>query len=183
MHSSGNVNNTTIWWPRKTNETDRFKVKTWRWFNLAILKVKQIHYKRIKVFTIRFNPKSITTSGSNLLTRLRVSFESTDSFSSWICSTQVLMLVTLRSHSKVSDQLQLLIFVVATRFYHCLIVDLVSVNACVVRRYKTSQISQRVTHKSFKSLQNVARVSLLYVYKLDWNHKRFRGLGPSLKFL
>ena len=29
---------TVIWWPRKTNETNRFKVKTWRGFNLAILK-------------------------------------------------------------------------------------------------------------------------------------------------
>ena len=153
MHSSGNVNNTTIWWSRKTNETDRFKVKTWGGFNLAILKVKQIHYKRIKVFTIRFNPKSITTSSSNLLTRLRVSFESTDSFSSWICNTQALMLVTLRSHSKVSDQLQLLIFVATTRFYHCLIVDLALVDAYVVRRYKTFQISQKVTHKSSQKFE------------------------------
>ena len=62
---------------------NRFKVKTWRGFDLAILKVKQIYYKRIEVFTIRFNPKSITTFSSNLLTRPRASSESTDS-SSWI---------------------------------------------------------------------------------------------------
>ena len=36
----------------------------------------------------------------------------------------------------------------ATMFYQCLIVDLAPVDSCVVRRYKTSQISQRVTHKS-----------------------------------
>ena len=65
-------------------------------------------------------------------------------------ATQAATLVTLRSHSKVSDHLQLLIFVAATRFYHCLILDLASVDACIVRRYKTSQILQRVTHKSFK---------------------------------
>ena len=105
-----------------------------------------------------------------------------DSFSCWICSTQAPTLVTLRSHSKVSNQLQLLIFVATTRFYHRLIIDLISVDACVVRRYKIFQISQRVTHKSSKTLQNLARVSLLYVDKLDWNHKRFRGLGPGLKF-
>ena len=45
-----------------------FKVKTWGGFDLTILKVKQIHYKRIEVFTIRFNLKSIATSCSNLLT-------------------------------------------------------------------------------------------------------------------
>ena len=51
---------------------------------MAILKVKQIHYKRIEVFTIRFNPKSITTSCSNLLTRPRASSEFTNYFSYWI---------------------------------------------------------------------------------------------------
>ena len=45
---------------------------------------KQIYYKKIEVFTIRFNSKSIATSCSNLLTRSRVSSESTDFFSSWI---------------------------------------------------------------------------------------------------
>ena len=65
-------------------------------------------------------------------------------------STQAPTHVTLRSHLKVLDHVQLLIFVVAISFYHRLIVDLASVDACVVRRYKTSQILQRVTHKSFK---------------------------------
>ena len=73
--------------------------------------------------------------------------------------------------------------VTATRFYHCLIVDLALVDSCIVRRYKTSQISQRVTHKSSKSLKNVARVSLLYVDKLEWNPKCFYGLGPCFKLL
>ena len=48
-----------------------------------------------------------------------------------------------------------------------LIVDLALVDSCVVKRYKTSLISQRVTHKYSKSLKNVARVSLLYVDKLE----------------
>ena len=77
------------------------------------------------------------------------------------------MLVTLRSHSKALDHLQLLIFVVATRFYDRLIVDLALVDSCVVKRYNTFQISQGVTYKSYKSLQNIARVSLLYVDKLE----------------
>ena len=100
-----------------------------------------------------------------------------------LTTAQAPMLVTLRSHSKVSDHLHLLIFVVAIRFYHCLTVDLVLVDSCVVRRYNTSQISQGVTHKSSKGLQNVARVSLLYVDKLDWNPIRFRRLGPYFKVL
>ena len=88
MHNSRKVNNTTIWWPRKTDETNCFKVKTWGGFDLVILEVKWIHYKRIEIFTIRFNPKSIATSCNNLLTRPRVSSEFTDSFSSWIfCNT------------------------------------------------------------------------------------------------
>ena len=63
---------------------NHFKLKTWRGFDLGILKVKQIHYKKIEVFTIRFNPKSIATSSSNLLTRPCGSSESIDSFSSYI---------------------------------------------------------------------------------------------------
>ena len=61
-----------------------FKVISWRGFDLPILKVKQIHYKRIEVFTIIFNPKSIATLCSNLLTQPYASFESTNSFSPWI---------------------------------------------------------------------------------------------------
>ena len=102
MQSNGNVNNTTIWWPRKTDEMNRFKVKTWGGFDLTILKVKQIHYKRIEVLTIKFNPKSIATSCSNLLTQSHASFEFTDSFSLLgFTATQAPSLVTLRSHSKV----------------------------------------------------------------------------------
>ena len=66
------------------------KVKTWGRFDLTILKVKQIHYKRIEVFTIKFNPKSIATSSSNLLSRPCANFESADSFSSWTyCNTSI----------------------------------------------------------------------------------------------
>ena len=54
-----------------------------------------------------------------------------------LTTTQAPVLVTLRSHSKALDHLHLLIFVVATRFYQCLIVDLALVDACVVRRYNT----------------------------------------------
>ena len=60
---------------------NRLKVKTWGGFDLTIHKDKQIHYKRIEIFTTKFNPKSIAISTSNLLTRLRASFEFIDSFS------------------------------------------------------------------------------------------------------
>ena len=46
--------------------------------------VKQIHYKRIEIFTIRFNHKSIIIFSSNLLIRPRANFESMDSFFPWI---------------------------------------------------------------------------------------------------
>ena len=68
-----------------------------------------------------------------------------------------------------------------TMFYQRLIVDLALVNSCVVKRYKTSQISQIVTQNSSKNLKNIVRVSLLYVKKLEWNLKRFCALGPNLK--
>ena len=84
-----------------------------------------------------------------------------------LTATQAPTLVTLRSHSKVSDHLQLLIFVAAIRFYQFLIIDLALVDVYVVRRYNTFHISQEVTHKSFKGLQNIARFFLLYVDKLD----------------
>ena len=98
-------------------------------------------------------------------------------------TTQAPTLMTLRFHSKVLDHLHFLIFVAATRFYQYLIVDLAPIDTCVVRRYNTSQISQGVTHKSSKSLQNVARVSPLYVDKLDWNIKHFCGHEPCFKLL
>ena len=53
--------------------------KNWREFDLTILKVKQIYYKRIEVFTIRFNPNSTATC-SDLLTWPRASSEFMDSF-------------------------------------------------------------------------------------------------------
>ena len=63
---------------QETNETNCLKVKTEGRFDLTIIKVKQVHYKRIEIFTIKFNPKSIATSSSNLLTRPRASSESTN---------------------------------------------------------------------------------------------------------
>jgi len=102
------VNNITIWWPRKTNEMNRFKVKAWRGFNLAILKINQIHYKRIKVFT-----KNLTL---NLMLPLVVTYwhDHMQAPNPWTAllefiATQAALLVTLRSHSKVLDHLYLLI--------------------------------------------------------------------------
>ena len=72
-------------------------------------------------------------------------------------------------------------FDAATMFYQHLIVDLALVDFCVVKMYKTFQISQRVTQKSSKILKNIARVFILYVEKLEWNPKLFCGLWPNLK--
>ena len=141
MQRFGKVNNTMIWWPRKTNKTNCFKVKTWRGFNLAILKIKQIHYKRIEVFTIRFNPKSIATSCSNLLTRPYANSESTNSFSSWIyintsrlaCDFEIL----LKGFKSPSVMILMQQLCSTKRF----IVVFALVDSCVVRMCKTSQIS------------------------------------------
>ena len=123
---------------QKTNETNSFKVKTYGGFDLTFLKVKQIHYKRIEIFTIRFNPKSIATSSSNLLTRSHASSKSMDSLFSWIyCITSTptcdfeIPLKGFKSPSVVD-------LIATTMFYHGLIEDLAPVDSCIVRRYKTS---------------------------------------------
>ena len=72
--------------------------------------------------------------------------------------------------------------VATTRFHQHLIRVLVSVNTCRVRRLQKHSDLTEVTHKSFKSLQNIVRVFLLDLEVLDWNPKRFRGRGPNLNF-
>ena len=46
--NSEKINNTQIWSSRKTNETNRFKVKTLEWFDLAIFKVNKSTNKELK---------------------------------------------------------------------------------------------------------------------------------------
>ena len=46
--NSRNVNNTHICSPRKTNEMNRFKVKTWGGFDLALLKVNKFTNRELK---------------------------------------------------------------------------------------------------------------------------------------
>ena len=74
----------------------------------------------------------------------------------------------------------LLVDLAVTRFHQHLIEDLVLVDTCKVRMYKTSQISQEELTSLSRSLQNVVRVFILYLGVLDWNPKCFRRLGPSL---
>ena len=57
--------------------------------------------------------------------------------------------------------------VAATRFHQQLIVDLVPVETCRVRRLYNLTDLTGLTHKSSKSLQNVVRVFLLYLEVLD----------------
>ena len=61
------------------------------------------------------------------------------------------------------------------------IVDLVPVDAHRVRRYSNLSNLIGVTHKSFKSLQNIVRVFLLYLEVLDWKPKHFCQLRPNSK--
>ena len=83
-----------------------FQGKTWREFDLTILKVNQIHYKRIEVFT-----KDLTL---NLILRLVVTYWHDHMQASnprtlsllGFTATQAALLLTLRSHSKVSDHPQ-----------------------------------------------------------------------------
>ena len=106
-----------------------------------------------------------------------------DSFSSWIYNNTSTLVFWLRDPTQKFQITSNNDLVAATRFYHRLIVDLIPVDSCVVRKYKTSQISQRVTHNSSSGLQNVAKVPLLYVDKLEWNPKHFCELGPCLNIL
>ena len=64
-----------------------------------------------------------------------------------------------------------------TMFYECLIVVLASVDSFVIRRYKTSQISQRVTHKSSKSLQMWLGFPFYMWRSLNKTLNVFTGLG------
>ena len=158
---------------------NRFKVKTLGRFNLTILKVNKSTNRELKFYK-RFNPKSIAISSSNLLTQPRASSDTTNS-----------SLLDLLKHKlpRLWNEIPLKGFgssvvnlVAATRFHQYLIVDLVSADACGVRRLQNLSDLTRVTHKSSKSLQNIVRVFRLYWGVLDWNPKRLHGLGPNLKF-
>ena len=50
-----------IWLPRKTNETNRFKVKTWEGFDLTIFTINKSIMIECK-FTNDLTPKSNATS-------------------------------------------------------------------------------------------------------------------------
>ena len=147
MQRCKKVNNTTIWWPKKTNETNRFKVKTKERFDLAILKVNQIHYNKIEVFLIRFNSKSIATSSSNLLTRPHANSEFKNS-SFWIYTNKSCLDCDFEISFKGFRSPSVMILMQQLCSTKYLIEVLALVNSCVIKRYKTSQISQRVTHKS-----------------------------------
>ena len=86
--------------------------KSWGGFNLAILKVKQIHYilkkKKIEVFTIELRPLTsyfYLKKKNYYHDHMTVPNPQTTSFSD-LQQSQVLLLVTLRLHSKVLDLLK-----------------------------------------------------------------------------
>ena len=83
-----------------------FQGKTWRGFDLTILKVNQIHYKRIEVFTkdltLNLILHPIVTYWHDHMQGLNLQTLSLLGFT----ATQAALLLTLRSHSKVSDHPQ-----------------------------------------------------------------------------
>ena len=91
--------------------------------------------KEIWNFYKRFNPKSIATSSNNLLTRLRASSESMNSFSLRFAEHRL-------PHLWLWDLIQkfqiTLVDLAATRFHQHLIVNLVLVDTCRIRKYRTS---------------------------------------------
>ena len=95
------VNNTLIWLPKKTYETNHFKVKTWGKFDLTILMINQIHYKRIEVFTkdliLNLMLSPVVTYWHDY-----VQAPNPPSLLGFI-ATQAALFVTLRFHSKVSN--------------------------------------------------------------------------------
>ena len=113
MQSSGKVNNTTIWWLRKTDEMNHFKVKIWRGFNLTIFKVNTSTIRELKFLqsdlTLNLLLPPVVTYWYDHVQALNAQTPLLG-----FIATQVSLLVTLRFHSKVLDYLYLLIFVAAT---------------------------------------------------------------------
>ena len=73
--------------------------------------------------------------------------------------------------------------VVATRFHQHLIINLIPIDTCRVRRLQNLTDLTGVTQKSSRSLQNIVRVFLSYLEVLDWNPKHFHGIGLDLNFV
>ena len=95
-----------IWWLKKTNETNCFKVKAWGGSGLDILKVNQFHYKRIEIFT---KDLTINLMLSPVVTYRHGHVQSSNPQTHFLLgftATQATLLVTLRSHSKVLNHPQ-----------------------------------------------------------------------------
>ena len=122
------------WWSKKTYETNSFKVKTWGRFGLTILKVKQIHYRELK-----FLQSNLTI---NLLLPVVVIYwhDHMQTPNSWTLS-----LLDLHHKSTHACDYEIplkgfrprLVDLCRIRFHQHSIVDLVPVDACRVRRYRT----------------------------------------------
>ena len=82
-------------------------------------------------------------------------------------ATKVPTLVTLRSHSKVSNHLQLLIFVATTRFYQCLIVG---VRLDTVEKWKVKLKTEKHCSKIiFKCVNSTVRPIFNEKVAEKWN--------------
>ena len=125
------LNYTTIWLSRKTNETKSFKIKTWRGFNPTILKVNKFNVIESK-FT-QYLTLNLMLPPVKLTNMITCSSNSTDS--------SLLDLQHTSSHTY-HFKIPLKCFkspvgvdlIAATRFYQHLIINLVLVDTCRVRR-------------------------------------------------
>ena len=139
MQRCRKVNNTTIWWLRKINETNYFKVKTLSGFNLAFLKVSTSTIRELKFLqsdlTLNLLLPPIVTLWHDHVQVLNLQTPSLFGFT----PTQAALLATLRSHSFRSPSVMILMQQLCS--IKCLIVVFALVDSCVIRRYKTSQIS------------------------------------------
>ena len=125
-------------------------------------------------FTINLNPLPLV----ELTNTTMCNFDSTDSFllnllntNFHICNFEI-SLKGFRSPSVVD-------LYEAICFHQFLIVNLVSVDACRVRKLQKPHKSHRSNSQVFQEL--LIRVFILYLVVLDWNPKRYLGLRPNLK--
>ena len=138
------VKKTVIWWPRKTNETDHFKIKTWEGFNLAILKVNKSIMIEWKI-TINLNSKSKSpqvelTNTTTCSSDSRLFYIGFAKHKFPVCDFEI-SLKGFRSPSVVD-------LYVATCFLQFLMVDLILVDICWVRRYRNLTNLTVVTQKT-----------------------------------
>ena len=138
-----------IWWLWKTNETNNFRIKNLGVFNLTILKVNKFTMIECK-FTIDFLPKSKATF-CKTYSHDHMQFQFHGLFylnllntNTHVCDFEI-PFKGFRPQSVVN-------LYAATCFHQFLIVDLVPVDACWVRRLQKPHRSHKSNSQDFQRL-------------------------------